>query len=277
MQPTNPLYVKLKQEFNRKKQINYQERRDKWALFNDKSCPNINNLNKIQPFVEYNNIFNREKQSYNERENYRNNYVENDNIAFKPHNKVSHREAMNVFKIKSLFGSHHETSKDSWVDKSSYTINNRSSVDYNILQPDEIKDNFWSQKIEKKLLSKNINNRQKSISEFSDLTATNSLRFNKELEQQYQKNPNIFKSYMGVFSNMYEMSARNGKISVPFKKSSAYENSSGGVINTGNAVNVGASFCNSNNNNTSKRHIGRYNSRYNSVDINNKLYSKRET
>lgn len=235
--PENPLMSKISNEFLREKKINYNsERKNKWALNMDKSCPDENNLPFVQPYKEYNNFFDRSRQSQEQVNKYKNSFLDNDNISIR-HFIKSDKKAFALKKIstdnddlhnlkrtflaKSLFGPHHETINYSWIPQKGTTINNRSSVNYNIISPKENKDDeFWSKKIELSLMNKKINNRQKNIAEFSDLTAPFGLRINREFENQYNYNPDIFKNYMGIFSHMYQMSQRNGNLSVPFRKSS---------------------------------------------------------
>lgn len=222
--PKNPILSKLDDDFTRKKKIEYnQGYSDKWATNFDKSCPNLNNISKIQPFKNYN-FFNRNMQNDNDVNNYKNFYVENDNIAIRPLKLVGHTETLKLLEAKSLFGSHHESLVKSWIPKMPVSINNRSSVAYNILSPENKKEQqFWAKKVDQSLRNVNINNRQKSITEFADLTSPGGLRFNDDFEKEYSKNPNLFKKYLGVFTNMYEVSQRCGNLSVPFHKSSDFE------------------------------------------------------
>jgi hypothetical protein len=103
----------------------------------------------------------------------------------------------------------------SWICHTGKTINNLSSANYNIINHES---DYISKKKDVGLTNKRILNRQKSMSEFIDLVSPNYHRLDKSLEERLNKNPNIFKKQTGVFSNMYDISIRNGSISIPFEK-----------------------------------------------------------
>jgi hypothetical protein len=99
------------------------------------------------------------------------------------------------------------------------TSNNISSVDYNIItfrkgfnKNDTINSsNIFDQK---------INNKKKSVCEFSDLTRDFAINLDKNYQNAYKENPKRFYAYNGVFTYLYDASHRNGNISMPFRKSS---------------------------------------------------------
>ena len=103
----------------------------------------------------------------------------------------------------------------SWVCHTGKTINNLSSASYNIINHDI---DYICKKKDVGLTNKRILNRQKSMSEFIDLTSINYHRLDKSLADSLIKNPSLFKKQTGVFSNMYDISIRNGSLSVPFER-----------------------------------------------------------
>lgn len=175
------------------------------------------------------------------RDEIKNTFLKSDNIAIRQIRKEKVIDSKSDFlEAKSHFGPHHVTYDNSWVPKESFTLNNRSSVSYNILSPNKIfNDNskacsylvdrvlgindgntYFAKKIEPKIGQTKVYNMKKGVAEIYDLNAPHGIRFNEEFNQKYSENDKIFKSYLGVFSNMYEAARKNGNISVPFKKRS---------------------------------------------------------
>ena len=60
-----------------------------------------------------------------------------------------------------------------------------------------------------------LNFRKKGIGEYYDLKNIYNKNFNKGFSIKYG-NPKRFYKYNGYFSNIYDVSKRNGKISLPF-------------------------------------------------------------
>jgi len=92
------------------------------------------------------------------------------------------------------------------------TVNNTSSVGYDIINGDENKLSGFK-KI--KIFEKKITNKKKGVTEFADLTRYYTPNFIENFKK-YTDNK-IFYKYNGIFSYMYNVSHRNGNLAVPFK------------------------------------------------------------
>lgn len=207
-----------------------------------KKCSNIEYLPKLQVNQEKK-LFvdNNDNSKIERKEEYKNSFLKSDNIAIRQIRKEKILNKKSDFlELKSNFGPHHVTYDNSWIPKESFTLNNRSSVSYNILSPNKLfSDNskecsflvdrvlgindgnsYFAKKIEPKIGQTKVYNMKKGVAEIYDLNAPNGIRFNEEFNNKYSENRNVFKSYLGVFSNMYEAARKNGNISVPFKKRS---------------------------------------------------------
>ena len=94
------------------------------------------------------------------------------------------------------------------------TVNNRSSVAYNILSNEE---NKYSGAQILKTLDKKVTNRKKGLAEFYDLTRVAAIKTNEGHQQAYGQNPMVFYRKLGIFTNTYDAAVRNGNPSGPFK------------------------------------------------------------
>lgn len=102
-----------------------------------------------------------------------------------------------------------------WKEMSGYkTVNNRSSVAYNILSND---DNRYSGAQILKTLDKKVTNRKKGLAEFYDLTRVAATKTNEGHQQAYSANPQVFYRKLGIFTNTYDAAVRNGNPAGPFK------------------------------------------------------------
>lgn len=88
---------------------------------------------------------------------------------------------------------------------------NKSSVNYNILNHVH-----FDNQNNRSYLNKNSFFKRKGVGNFADLTYTFNPNFNPHYEKAFNDNPNIFKSYKGIFSQLYEDAHRNGNIYHPF-------------------------------------------------------------
>ncbi len=117
--------------------------------------------------------------------------------------------------LKNKFSSHTETFQDGWVPQGNFkTVNNRSSVTYNILSHDQ---NAISGAMVLKILDKKITSKKKGVAEIADLTRSFNPNINHKFRQFASEYPNIFHRYNGIFSHMYDAAHRNGNIVVPFR------------------------------------------------------------
>ena len=94
-------------------------------------------------------------------------------------------------------------------------MNNTSSVEYNILSPQE-KNNIAGAVI-MKILDKKIAAKKKGVAEFSDLTRPFNPNFFPIYTNSFNENNNIFMKYNGVFSHLYDSAHKNGDLVVPFR------------------------------------------------------------
>ncbi len=128
--------------------------------------------------------------------------------------------------MKSKFGSHTETYKDGWVPNvTEKTINNRSSVPYDIINMDN---NPIFGAIQAKMADKKLFNMKKGVSEISDLKRVTNPNYDPNYNKLYGENKRIFKSLKGIFTQMYDASHRNGGISLPFRRGAGPDNNDDG-------------------------------------------------
>lgn len=67
------------------------------------------------------------------------------------------------------------------------------------------------------MMERKIANRKKGVCEFYDITQPYSSNWDKNYNSSFNENKDIFKSYQGIFSQMYDAARKNGNISVPFR------------------------------------------------------------
>ena len=108
-------------------------------------------------------------------------------------------------------------SKNCWIPKHyiNGTVANKNSVSYNIINN---LDYNISGKKGNDLFDKKINNRKKGISEFEDIKNPSNPKFNQEFNELISNNNKIFYNVKGPFTQLYDSSAQNGNIYLPFKR-----------------------------------------------------------
>ncbi len=94
------------------------------------------------------------------------------------------------------------------------TINNRSSVGYDIITNDE---NKYSKAEIVRTLDKKVMNRKKGIAEFYDITRVTAEKTNEGHRTALEANPRAFYRKLGIFTHTYDAAVRNGNPSGPFK------------------------------------------------------------
>ena len=183
----------------------------KWAIGTAARAPNEEKLTTKQQFKiyyfppEYNN---------KEPEKYKIYSLKTDHIGIKipKINRVNSEKSF--LKMKAGYSASNETkTENQWVPYVGEISNiNTSSKNYNIInfQP------FKNRKSNCRLLDKSLNFRKKGIGEYYDLTNVFNKNFNKEFSMKFEENPKRFYKYNGAFTNMYDASNRNGKITLPF-------------------------------------------------------------
>jgi hypothetical protein len=182
---------------------------EKWALGTDKKSASIEKVPKLQQFKDYN-FANRDTGDIN---SYRSYFLPTDHINIKVP-KIEKKEDKDSFLIlKSKFGQHSESQKP-WLPIVDYkTVNNRSGVDYNIINHTE---NRFSGALVVTVSDRKVMNKKKGIAEIADLMRPFNPNFNKEYTDMYNENNKIFHSCKGIFSHMYDAAHRNGNIIMPF-------------------------------------------------------------
>lgn len=184
---------------------------DKWAVGTAKNCSSLERLPKIQQYKDY--YF--PKRTPEESQKYRSFFHETDNISIRVPTIRHKDEKDSYLNLKNKFGPHTETYKEGWIPQGNFkTMNNRSSVTYNILSNDN---NPVSGAVVLKILDKKLTNKKKGVAEFSDLTQPYNSNINHKFRNYYDDNKNIFHVYNGIFSHMYDAAHRNGNIVVPFR------------------------------------------------------------
>ena len=94
------------------------------------------------------------------------------------------------------------------------TVNNRSSVQYNIISNG---DNSHSGAQIVRTLDKKVTNRKKGLAEFYDLTRVAAIKTNQGHQEAVTNDPKVFYRKLGIFTNTYDAAVRNGNPNGPFK------------------------------------------------------------
>ena len=183
----------------------------KWALDTIARAPNYETLPKVQQFKTY--YF---PPKYNNKDpvKYRAYSLRTDHIGIKIP-KIKKIEKINSFlKLKEDYCVSTETDKQNWWRP--FPIKNlgknSSSKEYNIINFKPILEknsNF-------EMMNKTLNYRKKGNGEFNDLTRTFRVNVNKVFREKFEQNPNRFRRFTGIFSNMYDAAHKNGNIIRPF-------------------------------------------------------------
>lgn len=141
--------------------------------------------------------------------------LKTDHISFNP--PANTQRFQNVYDkllTKSPYSSNFQTQKG-WKEMSGYkTVNNRSSVTYNILTQEP---NPWSGAQILRTLDKKVTNRKKGIAEFCDLGNVGAAKVNQGHHEAMASDPKVFYRKLGTFSNTYDAAVRNGNPGGPFK------------------------------------------------------------
>ena len=145
-------------------------------------------------------------------------------------NKVKKESKNNIENLK--FNKNSETPKGWGFRKSLPSLLNYSSTEFNPLNPSihnlsKTRDKIMNES-EKKYKDYNIIRKQKSLSEFIDLTNVNSFNYNIDYNKTLNKNPNAFRKNENMFTEYYKIYYNNyNSISdKPFYKFSPLDNSS---------------------------------------------------
>ena len=116
---------------------------------------------------------------------------------------------------KAPYAANFKSVRDWEPQKGADTVNNRNSVPENILT---WKENPLTGKKVVGTLDAKICNRKKGMAEFVDLNRVTALKVNQGHRIAYNENPMVFHRKTGIFSHMYDAAAKNGNLSVPFRK-----------------------------------------------------------
>ena len=183
----------------------------KWALNTACRAPNYECLPKIQPFQTY---YFPPKYNNKEVEKYRAFSLKTDHIGIKEPRIKKIEPKDSFLKLKRDYSVSSETKfENKWAPfPSKDSINNLSSKEYDIINFMPIFSNTSNCQI----MNKTLNYRKKGVGEFSDLSKTFRVNVNKDFVKRFEQNPNRFRIYTGIFSNMYDASHKNGNIITPF-------------------------------------------------------------
>ena len=183
----------------------------RWALKTTARPNDYKSLPKLQPFTSY--YF---PPKYNNKniEKYRNFTLKTDHIGIKVPRTEKVCGDKSFIKLKTDFYFNTETKKENeWAPRAyKNSINNISSQNYDIINFQPLTKNNQNSLI----MNRTLFFKKKCIGEFTDLTKTFTVNFNKEFSEKINKNPNRFRIYNGIFSDMYDASHKNGDISPPF-------------------------------------------------------------
>ena len=107
-----------------------------------------------------------------------------------------------------------------WIPRiyDNFSNTNKSNVDYNIIT------NIPKENYEKVHLPEMIKNKKrKGIADYSEQLMPFYPKFREDYSKLLDENNNIFRRYNGIFSSMYDSSAKNGNIYKPFKRGNSFQ------------------------------------------------------
>ena len=211
--PTKPYNVKDSSIYNEYYNKYIPTEPLRWSIGNTCICNDEKLLPKKEQFKDY--YFSNLKKD--DIEKYKNTYLSTDNISIRMPNISKSLDSKNFpyLKMKSEFGTNQD-SESYWVPQvqNRATMSNRSSVEYDIINN---KENPITGVVNVGILDKAVNNKKKGVAEFSDYLKPFNYNPNKRYLKCYDNNNNRFHFYKGVFSELYDSTARNGNIYIPFK------------------------------------------------------------
>ena len=185
----------------------------KWSVGTTYTCINEPILPKKDPYKEYNFI----KRS-DDKTIYQETYLPTDHISIRMPDlsKSVEKNPYPFLKMKGSYGKHSD-SESFWYPKryNDFSIANRSSVSYNIINND---DNYISGVKDVCMFEKTIHNKKKGLEEFVDLQRPFEPNISKIYEKFEKENEKGFNKYKGVFTELYDSSTKNGNIYAPFRR-----------------------------------------------------------
>ena len=184
----------------------------KWAIGTVARAPDEDRLPKRQQFKIY---YFPPKYNNKDPENYKKFFLKTDCIGIRVPQISKINSDKSFIKMKIGYSASNETKiENQWVPSAGENSNNNiSSKNYNIINFRPLSN---ERKTNNRILNKSLNYRKKGIGEYYDLTNVYNKNFNKEYSKKFEENPKRFYKFNGVFTNMYDSSNRNGKITLPF-------------------------------------------------------------
>ena len=181
-----------------------------WALQTNKNCPIEENLPKVQQFKNYyfHKITKEDKEKYNRY------FLPTDHLAIRyPEKDPNKKQSYPFLEMKARYNPQSVT-KNAWEPAvSKLSMTNNSSLSYNIINHEDNKNYIRPSAFS---TMKKINFKKMGMAHYTDINHPFYHNFNNEFQKAFEENKNIFKAYKGIFSKMYDDSARNGNIYLPF-------------------------------------------------------------
>ena len=181
-----------------------------WALQTNKNCPIEENLPKVQQFKNYyfHKITKEDKEKYNRY------FLPTDHLAIRyPEKDPNKKQSYPFLEMKARYNPQSVT-KNAWeLAVSKLSMTNNSSLSYNIINHEDNKNYIRPSAFS---TMKKINFKKMGMAHYTDINHPFYHNFNNEFQKAFEENKNIFKAYKGIFSKMYDDSARNGNIYLPF-------------------------------------------------------------
>ena len=183
----------------------------KWAINTACRAPNFDTLPKVQPFKTY---YFPPKYNNKDPEKYRAFSLKSDYIGIKVPTIKKINPKDSFLKLKADYSVSSESMKENgWAPyPSKNSMKTFSSKNYDII-------NFmpiipYSSNCQ--IMNKTLYYRKRGVGEFDDLSKTFRVNINKDFIRKFEENPNRFRKFTGIFSNMYDASHKNGNIITPF-------------------------------------------------------------
>jgi hypothetical protein len=186
----------------------------KWSLGYSCKCNKPYFIPKQQQFTIYNfsNKLSKENNVHST-----DNIFNNNNINIENNNNFKNEKFPFLNMKKKIY---QLSNSKNWIPRiyDNFSNSNKSNVEYNIIT------NIPKENYEKEHLPEMIKNKKrKGIAEYGDQLMPFYPKFREEYSKLLDDNKNIFRRFNGIFSSMYDSSAKNGNIYKPFKRGNSYE------------------------------------------------------
>ena len=186
----------------------------KWSLGYACKCNKPYFIPKQQQFTIYNfsNKLSKENNVHST-----DNIFNNNNINIENNNNFKNEKFPFLNMKKKIY---QLSNSKNWIPRiyDNFSNSNKSNVEYNIIT------NIPKENYEKEHLPEMIKNKKrKGIAEYNENLMPFYPKYRKDYSKLLNENRNLFRRFNGIFTSMYDSSAKNGNIYKPFKRGNSFQ------------------------------------------------------